>query len=133
MPQFEHHFTVEEANAALESVRPLILEIQRLRDRAVVEATPAAPVLKLRRQNGGGAAANAFLAALNDLNREIERLWNQGIHLKDLEKGLVDFPAILDGREVYLCWHLGEEKVEYWHELDSGFAGRRPLGDAWIR
>jgi hypothetical protein len=71
---------------------------------------------------------------LRDQSREkikqaIEQLQEIGCVLKDLDEGLVDFPALLDGREVYLCWKLGEERIGYWHGLDEGFAGRKPLED----
>jgi hypothetical protein len=57
----------------------------------------------------------------------IEQIQEIGCVLKDLDEGLVDFPAMLDGHEIYLCWKLGEERIGYWHGLDEGFAGRKPL------
>jgi len=62
---------------------------------------------------------------LSDLREELEGV---GCEFKDFEMGLVDFPSIRDGREVYLCWKLGEEQVSHWHEVNTGFAGRKPLG-----
>ena len=64
------------------------------------------------------------VAALNGLAEQINEL---GCELKDIDQGLIDFRTEMDGREVYLCWKLGEERVEWWHELDTGFAGRQPL------
>jgi hypothetical protein len=63
------------------------------------------------------------------IKQAIEQLQEIGCVLKDLDEGLVDFPAMLDGREVYLCWKLGEERIGFWHGLDEGFAGRKPLED----
>jgi hypothetical protein len=61
------------------------------------------------------------------LKQAIERIQATGCVVKDLDEGLVDFPSLLDGREVYLCWKLGEERIAYWHGLEEGFAGRKPL------
>lgn len=127
MPHFEKHFTLEEANALLPQVRSLIEEIKKLRDQVVVEWGPAAPVLKLRKQNGGGPATRPFLQAMQELNQEVRHLHSLGVQLKDVDRGLVDFPAWRDEQEVLLCWSLGEESVAYWHEVDSGFAGRKPV------
>jgi hypothetical protein len=63
------------------------------------------------------------------IKEAIERIQEIGCVLKDLDEGLVDFPALLDGHEVFLCWKLGEERIGYWHGLDEGFAGRKPLDE----
>jgi len=60
----------------------------------------------------------------------VERVQSYGCQLKDMEMGLIDFPAIRDGREVYLCWKLGEEQIGYWHDVEAGYAGRQPLEDS---
>jgi hypothetical protein len=61
------------------------------------------------------------------LNQAVERIQTTGCVVKDLDEGLVDFPSLRDGQEVYLCWKLGEERIAYWHGLEEGFAGRKPL------
>jgi hypothetical protein len=61
------------------------------------------------------------------LKQAIDRIQATGCVVKDLDEGLVDFPSLLDGQEVYLCWKLGEERIAYWHGLEEGFAGRKPL------
>lgn len=58
----------------------------------------------------------------------VDSIQKAGCILKDLDQGLVDFPALLDGKEVYLCWKRGEERIEYWHRVEDGFAGRQPIG-----
>ena len=63
------------------------------------------------------------------ITQRIHAIAELGVILKDLEVGLVDFPAHRNGREVYLCWRLGEDHIGWWHEIDSGFAGRQPLED----
>jgi hypothetical protein len=64
-----------------------------------------------------------------ELREAILELLERGIVLRDLDRGLVDFPSLRDGREIFLCWQEGEDEVAFWHEVDAGFAGRRPLAD----
>ena len=122
------HYTVEQANEALPRVRELIETLrsasERLGDRearaALGESAPG---------NGGGEAGRTVSEGFLELREAVLELRERGIVLRDLERGLVDFPAMLDGREVYLCWEEGEERVAFWHEPDAGFAGRRPVAD----
>ena len=75
----------------------------------------------------GGTVVNSrarLLAALKEVLLEFEQ---REIQIKDLDRGLIDFPALLGGREVFLCWEQKEEDIEFWHELDAGYAGREPL------
>ena len=122
----ERHFTREEANAALASLRPLL---QRLRDakdlltdeeahEALSDAAPG---------NGGGEAGVQVGESFLEVQRLLAALQEAGIVLRDIDRGLVDFPTLLDGREVYLCWELGEDGVDHWHDRDTGFGGREPL------
>lgn len=127
MAHFQKHFTPAEANALLPELREILGAVQELRERLIVETQGALPVLRKRSQNGGGAEANAFLDAVHHLNRRLQRLAELGVQLKDVEKGLVDFPAWREGQEVLLCWRLDEPAVAFWHDLESGFAGRQPL------
>ena len=127
MAQFEKHFTVAEANALLPELRELLAEIQAARDQLVVDWEKAVPVLRAARQNGGGPEAGDYLTGLFRLNSRLRRTAELGIQLKDLDRGLVDFPAWREDREVFLCWHLGEQEVRYWHDVESGFAGRQEL------
>jgi hypothetical protein len=62
-----------------------------------------------------------------EINAELVKIHDLGVELKDPAMGLIDFLALRDGREVYLCWRLGETAIDYWHETDTGFAGRQPL------
>ena len=128
------HFTPEEANAALEQVRPLVEQMVAHR-RAHVEALERQEELEGRiRGNGGGippaelaeAAAEVDRQA-RDLSGAIDDIVELGVEVKDLDEGLVDFPALHRGETVLLCWQLGEEEIGYWHSPQDGFAGRRPL------
>jgi hypothetical protein len=128
------HFTPEEANAALEEVGPLVEQMVELR-RAHIEALAAEEELEGRiRGNGGGippatlaAAAAEVESAARELARVIDEIVAQGAQVKDIDEGLIDFPALRGGETVLLCWKLGEEDIRYWHTVDDGFAGRREL------
>jgi len=128
------HFTPEEANAALAEVRPLVEQMVDRR-RAHVEALERQEELEGHiRGNGGGippAELAESAAEVERLERElahaVDELDRLGVQVKDIDEGLVDFPALRRGETVLLCWQLGEDEIAYWHTLDGGFAGRRPL------
>ena len=122
----DRHFTVGQANEALESVRPLMQRLRDARDlltdeEAHAALTDAAPT------NGGGESGTQVGEAFLEVRRLLLALQEAGLVVRDIERGLIDFPAILNGREVYLCWELGEDEVAFWHELEGGFGGREPL------
>lgn len=79
--------------------------------------------------NGGGAEGRRFAEAALAFSRGLARLDGWGVVVRDLESGICDFPARREGRPVYLCWRVGEERIAAWHEPDAGFAGRRPLDE----
>jgi hypothetical protein len=125
----ERHYTLEEASALLPRVVELINQMRAARDRlgdreareALSEAGPT---------NGGGAPGRTVSEGFVDLRDAMMELRELEVVLRDLDRGLLDFPSIRDGREVYLCWQDGENAIGYWHEPEAGFAGRRPLDDA---
>jgi hypothetical protein len=131
MPRF---FTPAEANAALAELRP-VAERMVAHRRALSEAQLRQSELVARiTGNGGDIPPTEVRAAADDVLREAEALAEcvrlideAGVQVKDLDEGLLDFPARRDGEEVLLCWKLGEPEVVYWHGLDEGFAGRKPL------
>jgi hypothetical protein len=122
------HYTLEEANAALGWVQEVITSLRTAREglsdeearEALAEAGP---------QNGGGDPGRVVSEAFLQLRDSLARLQDAEVVLRDLDRGLVDFPALRDGREIYLCWQEGEPEIGFWHEPDAGFAGRRPLDD----
>lgn len=77
--------------------------------------------------NKGGREATAYFEHLIRLQHCLAAIQENGCLVKSVQEGLVDFPHIREGREVYLCWKYGEEDIQYWHEVDAGFAGRTPL------
>jgi hypothetical protein len=128
------HFTPEEANAALEQVRPLVERMVEQR-RAHLDALERQEQLEQRiRGNGGGIppATLADTAAEVDriaraLAQTVDDINTHGAEVKDLDEGLVDFPALRHGETVLLCWKLGEDEIRYWHRIEDGFAGRQEL------
>jgi len=128
------HFTPEEANAALEEVRPLVEQMVEHR-RAHVEALARQESLEERIKGNGGGIPPATLAdAAEDVEREsqalaktIDEIDEHGAQVKDLDEGLIDFPALRGSETVLLCWKLDEDEIRYWHRVEDGFAGRRPL------
>ena len=75
----------------------------------------------------GGPEVNAWLRAVADMQDVLREFQRREIQLKDPDRGLVDFPAIVDGKEVFFCWERDEEDIEFWHDLDAGYAGRERL------
>jgi hypothetical protein len=128
------HFTPEEANAELDEVRPLVEQMVERR-RAHAEALERQEELEGRiRGNGGGippATLAEAAAEIERLERELSGLVDEivehGAEVKDIDEGLIDFPALRRGETVLLCWKLGEDEIRYWHRVEDGFAGRRPL------
>jgi hypothetical protein len=128
------HFTPDEANAALEQVRPLVERMVERRREHVAALERQEELEGHIRGNGGGippAELAEAAAEVDRLERELARVVDEvvelGAQVKDLDEGLIDFPALRAGETVLLCWKLGEPEIGYWHTLDGGFAGRRPL------
>jgi len=122
----ERLFTLEEAQELLPRVRPLL---ERSRDLSLrlAEGRAAGGLQGIAGGNGGGGAVQQLMeigAALQAALEEIEAL---GIVVRDPATGLIDFPAERQGAPIFLCWRLGEEAIAFWHDTDSGFAGRQPL------
>jgi hypothetical protein len=129
-------FTLEEANAllprvrrAVEQIRSCAAELARLQTQLASYGRTAGGNGRAGNGHGRGLLAaleraEALLGATRAALSELEAI---GCELKDIDLGLVDFRALREGREVYLCWRLGEDEIRFWHELDTGFAGRQPL------
>ena len=127
MPRlFNKHYTRAEAQALLPLVRlwlkrifQLCKELQKAEDRVNKLMVPGCDV--------GGASVNSWLRTQADLKDVMMEFQRREIQIKDLQRGLLDFPAIVDGKEVFLCWEDGEEDIEFWHDIDTGYAGRQRL------
>jgi hypothetical protein len=122
------YFTVEEANRLLPQLQALIEQLRQGRRHLRSHRPTAEAVTQKASGNGGGSEAGAYLSAYSQtLGHGLLQLQVMGVVLKDLERGLVDFPHWREGREVYLCWQYGEGRIAYWHEVDAGYSGRQPL------
>jgi hypothetical protein len=130
------YFTPEEANAALDELRPLAkLMVERRRELVAAQESRATLGAQVG-TNGGDLTPADFVEAdkelertATELARAVEQIQGLGVLIKDLDQGLLDFPARLGDKEVLLCWRLGEERVAYYHGIEEGFAGRKPLDD----
>jgi hypothetical protein len=143
-----HFYTLDRANARLPEVRDILEDLQRrrleligLRDRMRVAAQAEVPGGgrslvddALMDAGAGGPESPRVLAAriqavIDQMQAAVGRLDDRDVILRDIEAGLIDFPALVNGRQVWLCWRLGEDDVAWWHELSAGFAGRLPLAE----
>ena len=123
----ERHYTLDQATAAMPWVRERLERLRAAHDllgdkearEALSEASPG---------NGGGEPGHLVSEGFLALRSALIELQEMEIVLRDLERGLVDFPSMREGREVYLCWvEQKEDEIAYWHDLETGFAGRQPL------
>ena len=124
--RFAKHYTVAEARALIPQLRGWLTQLQRVRrDLASYDQSTVAR-LQTGEEFGGGKVHQWVrnIAEFRELHGEFAR---REIQLKDIERGLLDFPAIHAGREVFLCWEMSEDTITHWHDLDTGFAGREPL------
>src|ERR1700690_128721 len=124
MPRY---FTLEEANTALGTIRPLMEEIQSIRNSIISHQPEAWPAIEKSAGNGGNPTLSKLVDDFDRLDKLLHRILNSGAQVKDLNTGLLDFPALRGGQEVYLCWKYGEDQIPFWHEMDAGFAGRQPI------
>jgi len=122
-------FTVEEANSLLPNVRPIVKKIQRAHRNLLVHRSAAKHAAEGAEFGGGGIVNGIQYAQLViDLSVRVGQLETLGIQLKDYGNGLIDFPSMREGRVVLLCWKADEKDIiEWWHDVEAGFAGRQPL------
>jgi hypothetical protein len=125
-------FTLEEARALLPTVRQLLAEIQAAKGEVDTKGADLGRLMALTGGNGHlegdlARARDAVEYAAGDLQDRIAELEDIGVELKGIDEGLCDFPSLREDRVVYLCFRLGEDDIDYWHELDTGFGGRQPL------
>jgi hypothetical protein len=122
----ERHYSLEQANAAIDWVRERVERMRAAREQlgdqdARAALSAAAP------GNGGGEPGTVVSEAFVDLRSALAELQAVEVVLRDLDRGLIDFPAVRDGREVYLCLEDGEDEIGFWHDLEAGHAGREPI------
>jgi len=125
--RFKKHYTRDDARALLPHVRLWLKRMLQLREELRKSEECVGGLMEPGR-DVGGPVTNAWLRTLADLKDVLQESRNREIQVKDLDRGLLDFPSIINGKEVFLCWELGEEDIEFWHDLDTGYAGRERLG-----
>ena len=128
------HFTPEEANAELDEVRPLVEQLVATRQEHAAALERQEELEGKIRGNGGGIPPAELASATAEVDgvarrlaRLVDEITEHGAQVKDLDTGLIDFPALRHGETVLLCWQLGEDEIAWWHRVEDGFAGRRPL------
>ena len=124
--QFHKHYSLDEARALLPSIRDWLEIIAQARQRLENAEARLAPLLAAG-ADCGGSAVGQWIRALIEIKVWLREFAVREIQIKDLARGLIDFPALRGGKEVFLCWELEEDDIEFWHDLESGFAGREPL------
>jgi hypothetical protein len=132
----ERLFTPEEANEALSIVRPVAERMVAHRRALAAAQRRQAELVVTIAGNGGDLGPSDLQDAAGTMQREadaiadcVRELDDAGVQVKSVEEGLLDFPSERDGEVVLLCWRVGEERVAFWHGIDEGFAGRKPLDD----
>jgi len=124
MPRY---FTLQEANEVLNAIRPLLDEIQTIRKEILARKPEIWPVVERAAGNGGSQSASKLVREFERLDAFVHQVQDTGVLFKDINAGLLDFPALKDGREVYLCWQYGEDDIAFWHEVEAGYAGRQSI------
>ncbi len=124
--QFQKHYTRDEARELLPQLRVLLKRLGHLRAE-LAKAEERLSGLMSPGSDMGGQLVNTRVKLIADMQEVLAEFRQREIQVKDVERGLVDFPAIVGGKEVFLCWEQDEEDIEFWHELDVGYAGRERL------
>lgn len=124
MPRY---FTLQEANTVLQPIRLWLDEIQTIRSEILARQPEIWSVMEKSAGNGGNPTLSRMVKSFDRLDELIHNIQDIGVIIKDINIGLLDFPALKDDREVYLCWKLGEGDIAYWHEIEDGFAGRQSI------
>jgi hypothetical protein len=122
MPKY---YTPREANHLLEIVRPMVGELMEIVERVREHQPEIWAMVEKSAGNGGNPALSKILPDFDRLDAILHRLQDMDIEVKDLSIGLIDFPGVRDGRLICLCWKYGEGSIQFWHEIEAGFAGRQ--------
>ncbi len=124
--RFHKHYTLQEAKELLPQVRKWLDKLTKFRrelqghdERMEEKMAGGADV--------GGAEVNAWVRCMAEIKEVLLEFFQREIQVKDLDRGLIDFPAYMEGQEVFLCWQKGEQDIEFWHDLEAGYAGRKRI------
>jgi len=127
MMQRKRYFTLEEANRLIPRLEKELSDLKTVRQELAEVGGELTPMFEVVYRNGGHPKSKAFLQLAEQFHEGIDRIHDYGCLIKQLEPGLIDFPHMRDGREVYLCWQFGEKELRYWHDIDAGFSSRQPI------
>ena len=122
MPKY---YTPKEANEALDTVRPMLAEMMEIGEKIRAHQPELWDIVQKSAGNGGNPKLSKLLTDFDRLDFLLHQIQDMGIQVKDLTIGLIDFVALRDGREIYLCWKYGEDNIQFWHEIEAGFSGRQ--------
>lgn len=124
--RFQKHYTLEEARALLPQLRTWLAELGQLRHR-LKQADERIGQMLAGGVDAGGSSVNSQIKLLAEFQNVVQEFNRREIQIKDPERGLIDFPALIGGKEVFLCWEKDEDDIEFWHDLETGYAGRERL------
>ncbi|MDP1546058.1 MAG: DUF2203 domain-containing protein [Anaerolineales bacterium] len=124
MPKY---YTPREANEMLVVVRPMVEELMGIAERIHARQPELWEMAKKAAGNGGSANLSKLLPDFDRFHALMHRMNDLNVEIKDVFIGLIDFRALHEGREVYLCWQYGEENIKYWHDIEAGFQGRQVI------
>jgi hypothetical protein len=124
--RFQKHYTPAEARILLPQIRAWLSQLEKLRDE-LAESDPRVEAWTRGGVDAGGAGVDAWVRQIAGVREILWEFQRREIQLKDPDRGLLDFPSIRDGREVFLCWEKDEPDIGFWHDLEAGYQGREPL------
>lgn len=120
------YYTPKQANEALVTVRPMLEEMMEIGENIRTHQPELWELIQKSAGNGGGnSLLSKLLTDFDRLDLLLHQIHDMGIQVKDLTIGLIDFVALHDDREIYLCWKVGEDSIQFWHEIEAGFSGRQ--------
>jgi hypothetical protein len=123
---FSKHYTIEEARALLPLARQWLAELETCQNRLQALNERVTALLK-DGNDAGGEPVNQLIKTLARCQQVLQEFRQREIQVKDFRRGLLDFPALREGREVFLCWEKDEDDIEFWHDLETGYPGRERL------
>lgn len=125
LPFMPKYYTLNEANETLNLIRPMLEEMMEIAAKVRENQPELWELVRKSAGNGGNPRLSKLLVEFDHLDAMYHQVQDMGIEIKDLTIGLIDFTALRAGREVYLCWKYGEGEIQFWHEIEAGFAGRQ--------
>ena len=126
---FHRHYTRDEARALLPQVRRWLGCLERSRE-TLADYDRRITALSAPGRDLGGEVVNKWVRTLANLQETLNEFYSREIQVKDLDRGLIDFPALLGGKEVFLCWEKSEDDIEFFHDLEAGYGGRQRIGES---